>query len=241
MGRHYEVRAASMAKTAAAKTKIYSRYGKEIYLAAKNGTDPEMNLTLKRIIAQAKSNQVPSDVINRAIEKAKGGSVDSYDFVRYEGFGPQAATVIIDCLTDNANRSLSDVRTCFNKCHYKMGVNGSVSFAYTHCGFFVFEYEDDEKILEILLENDIDVLEMDSEATIIELQVPFDQFHEARGILDTVLGEDYEYKVVEITMLPNETIDLNDEDELEIFKKFILLLEDVEDVQNIYHNVANVE
>ncbi|HHX53263.1 MAG TPA: YebC/PmpR family DNA-binding transcriptional regulator, partial [Erysipelothrix sp.] len=102
MGRHYEVRAASMAKTAAKKAKIYSRYGKEIYLAAKSGVpDPEMNVSLKRVIAQAKSNQVPADVISRAVDKAKGGSTDDYHSVRYEGFGPESSTVIIDCLTDN--------------------------------------------------------------------------------------------------------------------------------------------
>lgn len=242
MGRHYEVRAASMAKTAAAKTKVYSRYGKEIYLAAKNGVpDPEMNVTLKRVIAQAKSNQVPTDVINRAIEKAKGGSTDDYNAVRYEGFGPGAATIIIDCLTDNTNRSLSDVRTCFNRAHYKMGASGSVSFAYDECGFFVFEHDNDEEILELLLENDVDVLEIDLEDGIIELQVPFDQFHEARGVLDTLLGEDYEYKVVEITMLPHDTVEISSEDDMEVFKKFLAMLEDVEDVQNIYHNVGNLE
>ena len=242
MGRHYEVRAASMAKTAAKKAKIYSRYGKEIYLAAKSGVpDPEMNVSLKRVIAQAKSNQVPADVISRAVDKAKGGSTDDYHSVRYEGFGPESSTVIIDCLTDNANRSLSDVRTCFNRAHYKMGVNGSVSFAYDQCGIFVFEYDDEEHILEILLENNVDVLEIESEDGLIELQVPFDQFHDARAVLDTVVGEEYEYKVVEITMLPHDTVELTQQEDVEVFKRFIEMLEDVDDVQNVYHNVSNLE
>ena len=118
MGRAHEVRAASMAKTAAKKSKLYSRFGKELYIAAKNGVpDPDMNLALKRKIAEAKSNQVPADVIKRAIDKAKGGSDDNYDEARYEGFGPGNSTIIVDCLTDNTNRSITDVKTCFNKTH----------------------------------------------------------------------------------------------------------------------------
>ena len=97
MGRAHEVRAAAMAKTAAMKTKVYSRYGKEIYIAAKSGVpDPEMNLTLRSKIKEAKANQVPADVIKRAIEKAKGGSTESYDSLRYEGIGPNGATIIVE-------------------------------------------------------------------------------------------------------------------------------------------------
>ena len=118
MGRAHEVRAASMAKTAAMKTKLYSRFGKELYIAAKSGVpDPDMNLSLKRKIAEAKANQVPAVVIKRAIERAKGGTDESYDSCRYEGFGPGESTIIIDCLTNNVNRTVSAVKTCFNKAH----------------------------------------------------------------------------------------------------------------------------
>ena len=103
-----------MAKTAAIKSKLYSRYGKELYIAAKNGVpDPEMNLALKQKIKEAKANQVPTDVINRAIEKAKGGASENYDSLRYEGFGPGAATIIIDCLTDNTHRTVAAMNQCF--------------------------------------------------------------------------------------------------------------------------------
>ena len=115
MGRAHEVRAASMAKTAAIKSKLYSRFGKELYIAAKNGVpDPEMNLALKRKIQEAKSNQIPADVIKRAIDKAKGGDDEHYDEARYEGFGPGNSTIVVDCLTNNTNRSLTDVKTTFN-------------------------------------------------------------------------------------------------------------------------------
>ena len=113
MGRAHEVRAAAMAKTAAIKSKLYSRYGKELYIAAKNGVpDPEMNLALKQKIKEAKANQVPTDVINRAIEKAKGGGAESYDSLRYEGIGPGGATIIVDCLTDNSNRTVAAMNWC---------------------------------------------------------------------------------------------------------------------------------
>ncbi len=128
MGRAFEVRKAAMMKTSAAKTKVYSRFGKEIYIAAKAGVpDPEMNQGLKRMIERAKANQVPADVIKRAIEKAKGGTDESYTSVRYEGFGPGNCTIIVDCLTDNVNRTVSDVRNCFTKTKSKMGVSGSVA------------------------------------------------------------------------------------------------------------------
>ena len=128
MGRAHEVRAAAMAKTAAMKSKVYSRYGKEIYIAAKSGVpDPDMNLTLRSKIKEAKANQVPADVIKRAIEKAKGGSAESYDSLRYEGFGPGNATIIIDCLTDNTNRTVAAMNQCFNKSRCSTACFGKLS------------------------------------------------------------------------------------------------------------------
>ena len=105
-----------MAKTAGAKTKVYSKYGREIYVCAKNGgIDPNGNLSLRRLLDNAKKDQVPAHVIDRAIEKAKGGGGEDYSLARYEGFGPGGSMVIVDCLTDNNNRTFNDVRFCFNK------------------------------------------------------------------------------------------------------------------------------
>ena len=142
MGRHFEVRAAAMQKTANAKAKIYSRYSKEILVAAKNGDpNPDMNQTLKKAIDRAKANNVPADVIKRAIEKAKSSADESYSSARYEGFGQGAgSTIIIDCLTDNANRTIANLRACFNKSHSKLGVGGSVSFGYEHLGIAPWGY-----------------------------------------------------------------------------------------------------
>ena len=120
MGRAYEVRKASIQKTGAARGKIYSMYAKEIYLAAKNGgTSMEANASLKRLVDRAKKEQVPSDIIKRAIDKVNSGVDDSYTSATYEMFGPAGSTLIVDCLTDNLNRSVSDLRAVVNKCHIK--------------------------------------------------------------------------------------------------------------------------
>ena len=112
MGRHFEVRAAAMQKTANQKAKVYSRYCKEILVAAKNGEpDPDMNHALKKVIERAKANNVPADVIKRAIEKAKSNDTENYSSARYEGFGSGGgSSIIIDCLTDNPNRTIANLR-----------------------------------------------------------------------------------------------------------------------------------
>ena len=160
MGRAFEVRKHAMAKTAAAKTKLYSRYGKEIYMSAKGNPDPEINDELKRMIEKAKKDQIPNDVINRAIEKAKGGSGENYTSVRYEGFGPSNSLFIVECLTDNVNRTISEVRNCFTKSNSKLGVSGSVTHMFNEQAVFAIKDVSEDEILEIVIENDIDVLEI---------------------------------------------------------------------------------
>lgn len=128
MGRAFEVRKSSMAKTANAKTKVNSKYGKEIYVAAKNGEpDPDVNQTLRRLIEKAKKDQVPAHVIEKAIEKAAGGAGEDYSTARYEGYGPGNCMVIVDCLTDNPNRTIKDVRLPFTKTDSKIGTPGCVA------------------------------------------------------------------------------------------------------------------
>ena len=131
MGRAYEVRKASIQKTGAAKAKLYSMYAREIYdIAKKGGTDPSSNASLKRIMERAKKEQVPADIIKRAIDKVNSGVDESYEKVNYEIFGPAGSTLIVECLTDNVNRSISSVKAALNKCKCKMGVQGSLSFNY---------------------------------------------------------------------------------------------------------------
>lgn len=237
MGRAHEVRAASMAKTAAIKSKLYSRYGKELYIAAKSGVpDPDMNQALKRKIQEAKANQVPADVIKRAIEKAKGGSTENYDSLRYEGFGPGSATIIIDCLTDNVNRTVASMNTCFNKSHAKLGVKGSVSFNYNHYGVLVFVYQDEEKMLDILMEAEVDVQDLKVEEGYMTIYTDPTHIHAAQTAIESAIP-DVEFETVGLKMIPNEMCTIDNPDDLELWHRLLDLLNDVEDVQEIYHNV----
>lgn len=239
MGRAHEVRAAAMAKTAAIKSKIYSRYGKEIYIAAKSGVpDPEMNLTLRSKIKEAKANQVPADVIKRAIEKAKGGSTESYDSLRYEGIGPGGATIIIDCLTDNSNRTVAAMNQCFNKAHCKLGVKGSVSFNYDNLGVLSFNYDDEDKMLETLIEADVDVNDIDVEDGVMTVYTAPSDLHKAQEAIDALIP-DCEYSVCAIKMLPQEYVTITDEHDKEMWNRLLNLLDEVEDVQEIFHNVED--
>ena len=238
MGRAHEVRAASMAKTAAIKSKLYSRFGKELYIAAKSGVpDPDMNLTLKRKIAEAKSNQVPADVIKRAIEKAKGGSDENYDEARYEGFGPGGSTVIIDCLTDNTNRSYTNVKTCFNRCRGAKLVNaGGVSYNYENDGIFEFPYTDEDKMLEALMEADVDVQDVSVNDGVMTVKTTFADFGKAQDAIEKLIPG-VEFSRCETAMLPNEYVDLTDPEDIESYHKLLDMLNDVEDVNKVYSNV----
>ena len=238
MGRAHEVRAASMAKTAAIKSKLYSRFGKELYIAAKSGVpDPDMNLTLKRKIAEAKSNQVPADVIKRAIEKAKGGSDENYDEARYEGFGPGGSTVIIDCLTDNTNRSYTNVKTCFNRCRGAKLVNaGGVSYNYENDGIFEFPYTDEDKMLEALMEADVDVQDVSVNDGVMTVKTTFADFGKAQDAIEKLIPG-VEFSRCETAMLPNEYVDLTDPEDIESYHKLMDMLNDVEDVNKVYSNV----
>ena len=239
MGRHFEVRAASMAKTAAAKTKLYSRYGKEILVAAKSGVpDPDMNVALKKVIERAKANQVPNDVIKRAIEKAKGGTNEN-SAARYEGFGSAGGgTVIIDCLTDNANRTIADLRAAFNKSHAKLGVSGSVSFNYDHVGLIVIKYDDEEAMMDALIMAEVELKDIEVEDGTMTITVEPTDLNKAKTAIEELIP-DVTFDVMEDTMLANEYVELQGED-LKLFQRLVTLLDDVDDVQQVYHNVSNI-
>lgn len=240
MGRHFEVRAASMQKTANAKAKVYSRFGKEILVAAKAGVpDPEMNTTLKKVIERAKANQVPSDVIKRAIDKAKGGSTENYTAATYEGFGAGGcATIIIDCLTDNTNRTIASLRASFNKSHAKLGVAGCVSFNYEHVGLIVLHYHDEEAMMDALISGDVDLKDIEVDGDQMTITVEPTDLNKAKDSIEALIA-DVTFDVLEDTMLPNEYIRLEGED-LKLFQRLVTLLDDVDDVQQVYHNVENI-
>ena len=236
MGRAYEVRKASIQKTGAAKAKLYSMYAKEIYQAAKNGgTEMESNSALKRLVDKAKKEQVPSDIINRAIDKVNSGVDESYQDVTYELFGPAGSTLIVNCLTDNVNRSVSSIRAVVNKCHVKMGAQGSVNYMYDHVCVISFKGLDEEQTLEAMIEqaSDINDIEEDAGETIVYGN-PSDLFN-IKEAISKVLPS-VEFDMDEITYIAKDKVKLTGED-LEIFNKLITMLDEVEDVQNVYHNV----
>lgn len=235
MGRSFEVRKASMAKTAAAKTKLYSKYGKEIYVIAKNGSpDPDANLALRRLIDKAKKDQVPAHVIDKAIDKAKGGAGEDFTPSRYEGFGPGNCMVIVDCLTDNANRTITEVRNCFTKTKAKIGAPGAVAHMFDHFAIFAFDFDDEEAVLEALMMADVDVTDIENEDGKITVFAPHTEFFKVK----TALAEnfpDLTLDVEEITFVPQTNTEISEED-MPLFEKFMMMLEDCEDVQHVYHN-----
>ena len=235
MGRAYQNRKESMAKTSDAKAKVYSKYGREIYVCAKaGGLDPSGNLALRGLIEKAKKDQVPTHVIEKAIEKAKGGAGEDFSTARYEGFGPGGAMVIIDCLTDNPNRTFGDVRQCFTKTKCKIGTQGTVSHMFDHSAILVFKNDDEDAVLDALLTADIDVTDVESEGGNITVFAPNTEYFNAKKALLDAYGE-IEFEVDEIQFIPQNTAPIAGDD-VEMFEKFLYMLNDLDDVQNIYHN-----
>ena len=235
MGRAYQNRKESMAKTADAKTKVYSKYGREIYVVAKSGgVDPDGNLALRGLIDRAKKDQVPSHVIDKALEKAKGGAGEDYAAARYEGYGPGNCMVIIECLTDNPNRTFGDVRQCFTKTKSKIGTQGAVSHMFDHSAILVFKNDDEDAVLEALMEADVDAADVEAEDGKITVFAPHTEFFKAKQALAKAFGE-IDFDVNEIQFIPQVTMPVTGED-LEMFEKFLDMLNDLDDVQNVYHN-----
>ena len=236
MGRAYEVRKASIQKTGAAKAKLYSMYAREIYQAAKSGgVELESNSVLKRLVERAHKEQVPNDIIKRAIDKVNSGVDEAYQTVRYELFGPSGSTIIVECLTDNVNRSVSAVRAVVNKCHIKMGAIGSVMYMYENLAIIGFKGLDEEQAMDAFIENDVDVKDMeDNDGMIMAYADPQDLFAMKESIHK--VDPKIEFEVDEITWLPKEKVTLAGEDK-ETFERAIHLLDECEDVNKIYHNV----
>ncbi len=239
MGRAYEVRKASILKSGSAKGKVYTTYAKEIYIVAKKGApDPDANDALRRLIDKAKKEQVPNDIIERAINKAKGSTGEDYEEVVYEGFGPGASTLIIKTLTDNVNRTVGMVRASFNKLNKSLGVTNSVSYNYDYLAV-VSVKEDEEKVFNALIENEIDPIDFENEDGEISVTVNPKDYDKLKTALESI-NENIVYEFDEIGMFAKDEITLEGED-LENFKKLYKLLDEIDDVTSIYHNVKDFE
>ena len=235
-GRAYEVRKASIQKTGAAKAKLYSMYAREIYdVAKKGGADPDGNLSLRRLLEKAKKEQVPGDIIHRAIEKAKGSGGEDYETVVYEGFGPGASTLIIKTLTDNVNRTVGFVRAAFNKVHKSLGVTNSVSYNYDYLAIISIKSDQEEEIFNELLESGIELVDFENENGELVITVKPSDHNKVKDCLEKLIP-DVTYELDEEGMYPKDKVKLEGED-LETFEKLYKMLDEIEDVTEIYHNV----
>lgn len=233
MGRHFEVRAKSMAATAAKKSAVYMRASKEIYMIAKAGIpDPEANLALRTAIEKWKSQSVPRDVIDRAIKKAAGGDAENYESGMYEAFGPGNSYLIVETLSDNSNRAFSEVRAAITK---KGGHMGSVIYNFTQYGVFTFKGSDRDSIEENLILGDVDVQEVSEEDGYINVLVSPEAFGNAREVLNSLGIQEFETN--EISYIANDFVSISDEEDKKKFNELLDMLDELQDVQNVYHNV----
>ena len=236
MGRAYEVRKAAIQKNGAAKAKIYSNFAKEIYIAAKTGgTSIEANDKLKQLVEKAKRSQVPSDIINRAIDKVNSGVDENYQSLRYEGFGPGASNLIVDCLTDNVNRTVGMVRPAFTKCNGKLGVENSVSHFYENLAIFAIKGYTEEEMLDLLMEQGADIKDIEADEDTIVITGDAKEYNNIKKAL-LAINPNMEFEVDEVSMVSLDKVKLEGED-LEMFNKLLNMLDEIEDVQNVYHNV----
>ncbi|MCI5870644.1 MULTISPECIES: YebC/PmpR family DNA-binding transcriptional regulator [Streptococcus] len=237
MGRKWANIVAKKTAKDGATSKIYAKFGVEIYVAAKQGDpDPETNAALRFVLERAKQAQVPKHIIDRAIDKAKGNTDETFVEGRYEGFGPNGSMIIVDTLTSNVNRTAANVRTAYGKNGGNMGASGSVSYLFDKKGVIVFAGDDADSIFEILLEADVDVDDVEAEDGSITVYTAPTDLH--KGIEALRANGIEEFQVTELEMIPQSEVELSGED-LETFEKLIDALEADDDVQKVYHNVAD--
>ena len=221
--------------TDAAKGKIFTKIGREITVCVKEGgPDPASNANLRDLIAKAKSNNVPNDNIERVIKKAAGeGDKNNYENIVYEGYGPNGVAVIVDCLTDNKNRTAGDVRHYFDKFGGNLGTSGCVSFMFSEKGILVLENTDldEDQVMEDCFELDADDFTVEDD--VIEVACAPSAL---RGLREGLTEKGYHVLSAEVMQIPSTYTTLEDEESI---KKMNLLLEHLEendDVQNVYHN-----
>ena len=233
MGRHHEVRAAAMARTGKIKSALYARASREAYLAARNGSpDPKTNLALRAVYEKYRGKSVPRDVFDRAIKKAQGGDAEVFLAGRYEFFGPAGSYLIVDTLTDNPNRAFVEVKTAVVR---KGGHLGSVAYNFTESGVLAFKGNNRDEVEETLILGDVDVQEVEQDEDLVIVYTAPEAFAKAKEVLEG-LGVT-EYEEAEIQMIANEMVDMPDEETKNRFQELVDNLDELEDVQNVFHNV----
>ena len=215
------------------RSKMFSKLAREITVAAKMGLpDPTMNAALRLAVQNAKAQSMPKDNIDRAIKKASGADAESYDAIRYEGYGPGGIAVIVETLTDNRNRTASTVRSTFTKAGGALGETGSVSFSFDHVGEITYKASvgDADKVMEAAIEAGAEDVVSDEDGHTI--YCAFEDMNEVSKALEDVLGAAESVKAI---WKPQNTIEV-DEEKAQSLMKLIGTLEDDDDVQNVYAN-----
>mgnify|MGYP004505075887 FL=1 len=225
-------------KNDAAKGKIFTKIGREIAVAVKEGggPDPANNSRLRDAIAKAKANNMPNDNIDRSIKKAAGeGAADNYEHITYEGYGPNGTAIIVEALTDNRNRTASNVRNAFTKGKGNIGTSGCVSFMFDKKGQIIIDKEEcdmdaDELMMQAL---DAGAADFAEEEDSFEILTEPDDFSDVRLVLEEA---GIPMASAEVTMIPQTYVALTNEEDIKNIQKTLDLLEDDDDVQEVYHN-----
>jgi len=223
-------------KTDGQKAKIFTKMGREIAVAVKEGgsADPSSNSKLKDAIAKAKANNVPNDNIDRIIKKAAGESnAENYEALRYEGYGPSGIAVIVETLTDNRNRTAADLRHYFDKCGGNLGQTGCVAFMFNQKGKLIIEAEglDEDTVMEDALEAGASDFAADED--VFDITTEPEDFS---GVRDDLEAKGYTFVAAELQMVPDMLSTIADADAVTNMEKLLDLLEDNDDVQDVWHN-----
>ena len=224
-------------KNDAKKGKIFTKLGREIAVAVKEGgADPENNSRLRDIVAKAKANNMPNDTIDRSIKKAAGdANAVNYESITYEGYGPSGVAIIVEALTDNKNRTASNVRSAFTKGSGSIGTPGCVSYNFEKKGQIIIAKEDCQMDEDDLMMTALDAGAEDfaAEEDSYEIVTDPDDFSKVREALE---AESIEMASAEVTMIPNTMVELASEDDIKNLQKTLDLLEEDDDVQDVWHN-----
>ena len=225
-------------KTDGARAKIFTKIGRELAVAVKEGgsADPAANSKLKDVIAKAKANNVPNDNIERIIKKAAGeGNSNAYESITYEGYGPAGVAVIVECLTDNRNRTASEVRHYFDKYGGNMGATGCVSWSFDKKGVIVINDEDQELDEDKVMEDALEAGAADF-APDEGVYTVYTDPDDVASVAEALTNDGYELLSAQVEMVPQNTIKLTDEGDIKNLQKMLDMFEDNEDVQNVWHN-----
>jgi len=220
----------------AAKGKIFTRLGKEIMVAVKEGgPDVNNNSKLRQVVAKAKASNMPNDTIDRAIKKAASSDMTDYESVTYEGYGPNGTAIIVEALTDNRNRAASNIRNAFTKGGGNVGTPGCVSFMFDNKGQIIVAKEDCSKDADelMMLALDAGADDFNEEEDCFEITTAPDDFDAVNEVLSAA---GIAMASAEVTMLPQTYVELSDAEDIKKMRRILALLDDEDDVQNVYHN-----